>query len=58
MHIRMLLQKMSLDAADLNMLAVQLTAALDGPPLLYLSASDLTAAPSPPNGSREAGRTS
>jgi polyketide synthase 12 len=36
---------MSLDAADLNMLAVQLTAALDGPPLLYLSASDLTAGP-------------
>jgi AcrR family transcriptional regulator len=45
MHIRMLLRQMSLDAADLNMLAVQLTAALDGPPLLYLSASDLTAAP-------------
>jgi AcrR family transcriptional regulator len=47
MHIRMLLRQMSLDAADLNMLAVQLTAALDGPPLLYLSASDLTAAPQP-----------
>ncbi len=45
LHIRMLLQQMSLDAADLDMLAVQLTAALDGPPLLYLSASDLTAAP-------------
>ena len=44
MHIRMLLQQMSLDATDLDMLAVQLTAALDGPPLLYLSASDLTAA--------------
>jgi polyketide synthase 12 len=27
------------------MLALQLTAALDGPLLLYLSASDLTAAP-------------
>jgi len=44
-HIRMLLQQMSLDAADLDMLAVQLTAALDGPPLLYLSTADLTAAP-------------
>ena len=43
-HIRMLLRQMSLDAADPDMLAVQLTAALDGPPLLYLSASDLTAA--------------
>jgi AcrR family transcriptional regulator len=45
LHIRMLLRQMSLDAADLNMLAIQLTAALDGPPLLYLSAADLTAAP-------------
>jgi AcrR family transcriptional regulator len=45
MHIRMLLRQMSLDAPDLDMLAVQLTAALDGPPLLYLSTSDLTAAP-------------
>jgi hypothetical protein len=32
---------MSLDVADLDMLAIQLTAALDGPLLLYLSASDL-----------------
>jgi hypothetical protein len=30
--------------SDLDMLAVQLTAALDGPLLLYLSASDLTGA--------------
>jgi len=41
-HIRMLLGQMRLDGADLDMLALQLTAALDGPLLLYLSASDLT----------------
>ena len=41
-HIRMLLGQMSLGFADLDVLAVQLTAALDGPLLLYLSASDLT----------------
>ena len=41
-HIRMLLGQMQLDGADLDMLAVQLTAALDGPLLLYFSASDLT----------------
>jgi hypothetical protein len=33
-HIRMLLGQMDLDCADLDMLAVQLTAALDGPLLL------------------------
>jgi AcrR family transcriptional regulator len=44
-HIRILLAQMDLGGADLDMLAVQLTAALDGPLLLYLSASDLTAAP-------------
>jgi AcrR family transcriptional regulator len=44
-HIRILLGQMDLGGADLDMLAVQLTAALDGPLLLYLSASDLTAAP-------------
>jgi polyketide synthase 12 len=46
-HIRMLLGQMDLDAdpkTDLDILAVQLTAALDGPLLLYLSASDLTEA--------------
>ena len=46
-HIRMLLGQMDLDAdpkTDLDILAVQLTAALDGPLLLYLSASDLTGA--------------
>ena len=44
-HIRMLLGQMHLDGADLEMLAVQLTAALDGPLLLYLSAADSTATP-------------
>ena len=34
-------------AADLDILAIQLTAALDGPLLLYLSASDLTGAAAP-----------
>ena len=44
-HIRILLGQMDLGETDLDMLAVQLTAALDGPLLLYLSASDLGAAP-------------
>ncbi|MFF4229451.1 TetR/AcrR family transcriptional regulator [Streptomyces sp. NPDC001820] len=44
MHIRMLLGQMGLGAADLDVLTVQLTAALDGPLLLYLSAADLTQA--------------
>ena len=44
LHIRVLLGQMNLSDADLDMLAVQLTAALDGPLLLYLSGSDLTAA--------------
>jgi AcrR family transcriptional regulator len=42
-HIRILLGQIDLGGTDLDMLAVQLTAALDGPLLLYLSASDLTA---------------
>lgn len=41
-HIRMLLAQSRLDGADLEMLAVQLTAALDCPLLLYFSDSDLT----------------
>ena len=41
-HIRVLLGQIDLDGADLDVLAVQLTAALDGPLLLYLSASDIT----------------
>jgi AcrR family transcriptional regulator len=40
-HIRMLLGQIDLGGADLNMLAIQLAAALDGPVLLYLSADDL-----------------
>ena len=43
-HIRFLLGKMSLGAADLDVLATQLTAALDGPLLLYLSSAILTQA--------------
>ena len=39
-HIRFLLAGMHLAAVDLDVLAIQLTAALDGPPLLFLS-SDL-----------------
>jgi polyketide synthase 12 len=45
LHIRVLLGQMDLGPADLDMLAVQLTAALDGPLLLYLSAADLDEAP-------------
>ncbi len=44
LHIRMLLRLLDVGVADLDVLAVQLTAALDGPLLLYLSASDLTEA--------------
>jgi AcrR family transcriptional regulator len=40
-HIRVLLGQAGLGHADLDVLAVQLTAALDGPLLLYLSADDL-----------------
>ena len=43
-HIRVLLGQIPLGAADLDVLAIQLTAALDGPLLLYLSSSDLTGA--------------
>ncbi|MFF4116486.1 TetR/AcrR family transcriptional regulator [Streptomyces sp. NPDC001714] len=41
MHIRMLLGQMDLGPADRDLLAVQLTAALDGPLLLYVSSTDL-----------------
>jgi AcrR family transcriptional regulator len=44
MHIRTLLRQLDIGLADLDVLAIQLTAALDGPLLLYLSASDLTQA--------------
>src|SRR5271169_5689384 len=43
-HIRFLLGQMTLGAADLDVLATQLTAALDGPLLLYLSSAILTQA--------------
>ena len=46
-HIRVLLGQIPFGAADLDVLAIQLTAALDGPLLLYLSASDLTEAAAP-----------
>ncbi|MEO3874822.1 helix-turn-helix domain-containing protein [Nonomuraea sp. B12E4] len=42
MHIRMLLRQIPLGAADLDILTVQLTAALEGPFLLYLSATDIS----------------
>jgi hypothetical protein len=38
----MLLGQMNLGGSDLDVLALLLTAALDGPLLLYLPASDLT----------------
>ena len=41
-HIRVLLGQLGLDGIDLDMLTVQLAAALDGPVLLYLSSSELT----------------
>jgi AcrR family transcriptional regulator len=44
-HIRMLLGRLDLPGADLDTLAIQLTAALDGPFLLYLSASGTAVAP-------------
>ncbi|GAA4585990.1 TetR/AcrR family transcriptional regulator [Planotetraspora phitsanulokensis] len=44
-HIRMLLGQIDLGPADLDLLAIQLTAALDGPLLLYLSAATLTQSP-------------
>jgi polyketide synthase 12 len=43
-HIRYLLAEMRLGAADLDILATQLTAALDGPLLLYLSSGTLAGA--------------
>ena len=40
-HIRVLLGQLRLGAVDLDMLATQLAAALDGPVLLYLSSGEL-----------------
>jgi polyketide synthase 12 len=42
-HIRLLLREMDLRAPDLDVLAIQLTGALDGPPLLYLSSAAMEA---------------
>jgi AcrR family transcriptional regulator len=44
-HIRMLLAQIDRGPADLEILALQLTAALDGPLLFYLSATDLDRSP-------------
>jgi AcrR family transcriptional regulator len=44
-HIRFLIGQLRLGGADLDVLATQLTAALDGPPLLYLSPAALTQSP-------------
>jgi AcrR family transcriptional regulator len=52
LHIRMLLGQMRLSAPDLDVLSIQLTAALDGPLLLYLSASDLAESGGPTTGER------
>ncbi|OLF09052.1 TetR family transcriptional regulator [Actinophytocola xinjiangensis] len=46
-HIRMLLTQLDLGPVDLDLLAIQLTAALDGPLLLYLSKSELDATTCP-----------
>ena len=43
-HIRMLLGQIELGPADVDILAIQLAAALDDPLVLYLSSSDLTEA--------------
>ena len=51
LHIRVLLGQAGLAHADLDVLAIQLTAALDGPLLLYLSTDDL-AEPAGPAGER------
>jgi AcrR family transcriptional regulator len=40
-HIRLLLREIDLRGLDLDVLAIQLTGALDGPPLLYLSSDVL-----------------
>src|SRR5580693_9504877 len=53
-HIRFLLGEICLGTADLDVLATQLTAALDGPLLLYLSTASLTEAG--PQGSERLGR--
>jgi polyketide synthase 12 len=46
-HIRLLLAQIALGSVDLDVLALQLTAALDAPLLLYLSASEVARAALP-----------
>jgi AcrR family transcriptional regulator len=47
LHIRMLLGQARLDIADLDTLSLQLTAALEGPLLLYLASVDSAETPGP-----------
>ena len=56
-HIRFLLGQLRLGCADLDVLATQLTAALDGPLLLYLSSATWPGPGKSPNASATAGRT-
>ena len=56
-HIRILLGQMDLGGADLDMLAVQLTAALTAPCCSTSPRPTSPPPPRPPNGSRTAGRT-
>jgi AcrR family transcriptional regulator len=44
-HIRMLLREIDPRTPDLDLLAIQLTGALDGPPLFYLSSDVLAVSP-------------
>ena len=57
-HIRVLLGQLRLGRADLEMLTVQLAAALDGPVLLYLSSGELTDADDSSSGWGRPGRIS
>ncbi|MFE4056421.1 TetR/AcrR family transcriptional regulator [Streptomyces sp. NPDC059096] len=50
LHIRMLLGQARVDMPELDSLALQLTAALEGPLLLYLSAAAPSAPPAPGTG--------
>ena len=57
LHIRVLLGQMDLGPADLDVLAVQLSAALDGPLLLTCPPTPSpNPPPGPPNASPAAGR--
>lgn len=55
MHFRMLLNQADLDVPDRETLALQLSAALEGPMLLYLSSSRIAAPPGDPGGRLAAG---